>query len=168
MYDKASEQQHVNKARKELFCHKGKTVERLPPTQDALLQHLKRVAYQAGIWCTSEHSEQHAPAPEGWDGLSRKILRHENLYGMCYLLPPRRAVNLLNVAAKVREDVALDVHVEKQVGIVPIFAVVTVRTLMTKFNVFVYNHIIGFYSDSVVFFDLGNEYLHTSIMIFGC
>ncbi len=33
MYDEASEQQHVNKARKELFCHKGKTVERLPPTQ---------------------------------------------------------------------------------------------------------------------------------------
>ena len=41
-------------------------MERLPPTQDALLQHTKRVAYQAGIWCTSEHSEQRAPTPEGW------------------------------------------------------------------------------------------------------
>ncbi len=103
------------------------------------------------------------------DGLSRKILRHGHLYGMCYLLPPRRAVNLLNVTAKVREDVALDVHVEKQVKIVPIFAVVAVRTLMTMFNVFVYNHIIYcFYSDSVVLFDLGNVYLHTSIIIFGC
>ena len=30
-----------------------------------LLQHSKR-AYQAGIWCTSEHSEQHASTPEGW------------------------------------------------------------------------------------------------------
>ena len=41
-------------------------MEKLPPTQDALLQHVKRVAYRAGIWCTSEHSEQHAPMPEGW------------------------------------------------------------------------------------------------------
>ena len=65
-YDKASELQHVDEARKELFCQKGKTMEQLSPTQDALLQHLKRVAYLAGIWCTSEQTEQHAPAPEGW------------------------------------------------------------------------------------------------------
>ena len=66
LYDKTSDLQHVDEARKELFCQKEKTMERLPPTQDALLQHLKRVAYQAGIWCTSEQSEQHAPTPEGW------------------------------------------------------------------------------------------------------
>ena len=36
------------------------------PTQDALLQHTKRVAYQAGIRSTSEQSEQHAPTPDGW------------------------------------------------------------------------------------------------------
>ena len=65
LYDKTSDLQHVDEARK-LFCQKEKTMERLPPTQDALLQHLKRVAYQAGIWCTSEQSEQHAPTPEGW------------------------------------------------------------------------------------------------------
>ena len=43
-------------------------MERLPPTQDALLQHTKRAAYQAGIWCTSEQNQQHAPTPEdrGW------------------------------------------------------------------------------------------------------
>ena len=43
LYDKTSNLQHVNEARKELFCQKGKTMDRLPPTQDALLQHLKRV-----------------------------------------------------------------------------------------------------------------------------
>ena len=63
---KTSDLQDVDEARKELFCQKGKPMERLPPTQDALLQHSKRVAYHAGIWCTSEHSEQHAPTPEGW------------------------------------------------------------------------------------------------------
>ena len=65
LYDKASDLQHIDEARKELFCQKGKTMERLPPTQDALLQHVKRVAYLAGIWCTSELTEQHAPSPDG-------------------------------------------------------------------------------------------------------
>ena len=49
MYDKTSSLERVDEARKEFFCQKGKTMERLPPTQDALLQHMKRVAYQAGI-----------------------------------------------------------------------------------------------------------------------
>jgi hypothetical protein len=66
LYDKASNVEHVNEARKELFCQKSKTMEKLPQTRDALLQHSKRVAYQAGVWCTSVHSEQHAPNPEGW------------------------------------------------------------------------------------------------------
>ena len=66
LYDKTSSIHHIYEARKEQFCQKGKTMERLPPTQDALLQHTKRVAYQVGIWCTSEHSEQRAPTPEGW------------------------------------------------------------------------------------------------------
>ena len=66
LYNKASDLEHVNEARKELFCQKGKTMEELPPAQVSLLQHCKRVAYQSGIWCTSEHSEQHAPSPEGW------------------------------------------------------------------------------------------------------
>jgi len=97
------------------------------------------------------------------DRLFRKTLRHGHLYRMCYLLPPRPAENLLKVAAKVREDVALDVHAKKQVGIAPIFAIVTATTLMSKFNISVYYHIL--YSDSVELFDVENVYLHTSIMI---
>ena len=41
-------------------------MERLYHQLKTLLQHVKRVAYQAGIWCTSEQSEQHAPKPDGW------------------------------------------------------------------------------------------------------
>ncbi|KMQ81601.1 hypothetical protein RF55_25812, partial [Lasius niger] len=66
LYDKNCEFDNVNEARKELFCQKTKSMEKLPPTKDALLQHSKRAAYQAGLWCTSEHSQQHAPNPEGW------------------------------------------------------------------------------------------------------
>ena len=66
LYDKTNNLQSVDEATRVFFCQKGKTMERLPPTQNALLQHSKRVAYQAGIWCTSEQSEQNAPTPEGW------------------------------------------------------------------------------------------------------
>ena len=57
LYDKNCYFDSVNEARKELFCHKSKSMEKLPPTQDALLQHSKRASYQAGVWCTSEHSQ---------------------------------------------------------------------------------------------------------------
>jgi len=66
LYDKTSDAENVNEARKELFCKKSRTMEKLPPTQDALLQHAKRAAYQAGVWCTSDLSEQHAPNPKVW------------------------------------------------------------------------------------------------------
>jgi hypothetical protein len=66
LYDKASDLEHVDEARKELYCQKERTMDTIPPTQDALLQHSKRSIYQAGIWSTSDQSEQHAPTPEGW------------------------------------------------------------------------------------------------------
>ena len=49
-----------------LFCQKNRTMENIPPMQDALLQHSKHVAYQAGI--TSELAQQQTPTPErhGW------------------------------------------------------------------------------------------------------
>jgi len=59
LYDKTSDLQHVNEARQQLFCQKEKAMERLPHNQDALLQHTKHAAYQAGIWCTSEQTERH-------------------------------------------------------------------------------------------------------------
>ena len=63
LYDKTSELPCVNEAKKSLFCHKGRMMEKLPPTQDALLQHTKQVACQTAILCTSE---QQIPLPEGW------------------------------------------------------------------------------------------------------
>jgi len=49
IYDKTSHHQYVNEARQELFCQKEKSMDRLPLTQDALLQHARRAAYQAGV-----------------------------------------------------------------------------------------------------------------------
>jgi len=52
VYDKNCDFESVYEyaARKDLFCHKSISMEKLPPTQDALLQHSKRAAYQAGIY----------------------------------------------------------------------------------------------------------------------
>ena len=65
LYDKASNHKFVNEARRELLCQKNKTMETIPPTQNALLQLCKRVAYQAGIWTASDLAQQQTPTPEG-------------------------------------------------------------------------------------------------------
>ena len=46
--DRTSSQMCVNSARKELFTQKGRTIDGLPPTKAALVQHIMRAAYQAG------------------------------------------------------------------------------------------------------------------------
>ena len=53
LYDKWSSSCSINETRKQLFCHENRAMDRLPPTKDALLQHVKRTIYQAGIWTTS-------------------------------------------------------------------------------------------------------------------
>ena len=45
MYDKTSEKIKVNDARKQLFSTKGRSLESIPPTRAALIQHTKRAAY---------------------------------------------------------------------------------------------------------------------------
>ncbi len=66
LYHKTSNLESVTQSRRELFCQKNKTMETIPPTQDALLQHCKRAIYQAGIWTTSDLAQQQTPSPEGW------------------------------------------------------------------------------------------------------
>lgn len=46
LYDHSSPCYRMNVACKRLFAHKGKQVEKIPPTQDALLLHIKRA-----VWC---------------------------------------------------------------------------------------------------------------------
>ena len=38
----------VNEACKQLFTQKGRSIDSIPPTQAALIEHTKRAAYQAG------------------------------------------------------------------------------------------------------------------------
>ena len=63
LYDRTSPLTSVNEAREELFCRKNRAPDKIPPTQDALLQHARRAVYQAGIWTTSTQAQQIVPTP---------------------------------------------------------------------------------------------------------
>ena len=65
LYDKNSTEECINHARRELFSKKGRSLENIPPTKDALLQHIFRVIYQASIWFTSHERMPLIPSPEG-------------------------------------------------------------------------------------------------------
>ena len=48
MHDRTSDLHSVNEIRRHLFTKTNRSSENLPPTLDALLQHLKRSMYQEG------------------------------------------------------------------------------------------------------------------------
>ena len=57
---------HVDTARKHLFA-KGRQLDRIPPSKAALIEHVKRAAYQAGhVWGQSCVAQQNLPNPSDW------------------------------------------------------------------------------------------------------
>ena len=44
LYDRTSNHEHVNDASKQLFTKKGRAIDALPPTREALRQHIRRTA----------------------------------------------------------------------------------------------------------------------------
>ena len=57
----------VNEARFELFARKQRPYDAIPPTRGALLEHIKRAAYQSGhVWAQAELCIQQVPSPEHW------------------------------------------------------------------------------------------------------
>ena len=66
VYDRESSCTRVNDCRRELLC-KGRYIENIPPTEDALLLHVKRATYQSGyIWEQRHVSIQNLPRPTDW------------------------------------------------------------------------------------------------------
>lgn len=69
LYERCSEDEEVNVARKNLFS-KGRDVENIPPTEDALQLHTLHAVYQAGyIWRQSLQKDPQLPSPNayGWN-----------------------------------------------------------------------------------------------------
>ena len=67
MYDRATCTFEVNDARFELFARKQRVFDAIPPTRDALLQHIKRSVYQGGhVWGQVLACRQALPSPADW------------------------------------------------------------------------------------------------------
>ena len=69
IYDKISKydtvQGSINKLRYSMFAKKGLASDRLPPTLDAFMQHLKRVNFQSYIWKNATEPMLNLPSPDG-------------------------------------------------------------------------------------------------------
>lgn len=66
LYQRTSELENVNDLRKQLFCQ-NRSIENIPPTKNALEQHVKRSVYLAGfIWGQALTGNPTLPSPEVW------------------------------------------------------------------------------------------------------
>ena len=67
MYSRTCNTETVNEARKILFAQENRTIDNIPPTKDALIQHTKRAVNQAGfVWAQSLTNQQVLPSPLEW------------------------------------------------------------------------------------------------------
>uniref|UniRef100_UPI00358E0007 uncharacterized protein n=1 Tax=Myxine glutinosa TaxID=7769 RepID=UPI00358E0007 len=67
LYDRTCTCSEVNLARKKLFAKKSRSIEAIPPTQAALVQHVKRATYQGGhCWEQSLVPHCYLPSPCDW------------------------------------------------------------------------------------------------------
>ena len=67
LYDRTSSEEKVNEAGKKLFSQKGKPMDGLPPTQAALVEHIKRAAYLAGhVWAQMFELDPKLASPGEW------------------------------------------------------------------------------------------------------
>lgn len=67
LYDRSSSEMSVNKARKIMFAEKNRSYDAIPPTREALIQHVRRATYQAGhIWGQALQAKPALPLPITW------------------------------------------------------------------------------------------------------
>ena len=74
--NESNEDSDVDLVRMKLFSQKTRDVERIPPTSDALDQHLKRSVFQASIWAAAHMSmiPVNNPTNHGWKEEDGKLL----------------------------------------------------------------------------------------------
>uniref|UniRef100_UPI00358F6B91 uncharacterized protein n=1 Tax=Myxine glutinosa TaxID=7769 RepID=UPI00358F6B91 len=69
LYDRTCTESNVDSARKHIFTAKARSIDTIPPTRGALLQHTKRAVYQGGhVWGQALVRCPVLPSPEtcGW------------------------------------------------------------------------------------------------------
>ena len=74
LFDRTSTCDKVNDARRKLFPRKN-SVEQIPPTRAALMEHVKRAVYQGGhIWGKTLLPDPVLPSPTDWGWVKREGL----------------------------------------------------------------------------------------------
>ena len=77
LYDRTSSVRGVNHTRQELFSKKSRSLDSIPPSQAALVQHTCPAVLQAGfIWSQSHLKQQVVPCPSAW-GWQRDVKKWE-------------------------------------------------------------------------------------------
>lgn len=67
LYSRTCPLTSVNEARQSIFAQGTRTIDNIPPTQAALVQHIKRAAYQAcQVWGQALEPVQELPSPLEW------------------------------------------------------------------------------------------------------
>lgn len=73
LYDRTSHHICIDSARQFMFTKKGMEITKIPPTKDALQQHVKRATYQSGhIWSQALVAAPVLPDPSDWGWSSDK------------------------------------------------------------------------------------------------
>ena len=65
LYDKTADTNQINEICCKLFAKKNSNPENLPPTEDAFIQHIRRVSYQVFFWKNAIHPMINMPSPVG-------------------------------------------------------------------------------------------------------
>ena len=109
LYDRTSSLEDINQARKHLFAQKGRSIENIPPTKAALVQHIKRAVYQALTSSpdaagkpTGPHCQkQRWPAENFWGMVPRKVAKR-TANAQRLLCSAQLYVNVVDNALKTR------------------------------------------------------------------
>ena len=126
LYDKTSDTNQINEIRYKLFAKKNSNPENLTPTEDALIQHFRRVSYQVFIWKNAIHPmiNMSSPVGNGWKKQDGYLVPNyltkdhspkniENLVTCkCTIQIPVDVAKILSVAQKL-------VYVQKILALIP-------------------------------------------------
>ena len=88
----------INQARYQLFCRKCPQSHQLPPTRDALQNHVRRANYQAWIRKQALLQDPEVPVPEGngWSGTGEQL----SIVWMTQQAAPQALMGLLSCSCK--------------------------------------------------------------------
>ena len=107
LYDRTSQSTQVDHSRKVLFAT-GRQIDRIPPTEATLKEHVKRALYQAGyFWGQTLVANQELPSPGEWGWKKSTIL----LPGRHFQKQPKCVKSLSNVVAKKSMSAAMQMRV---------------------------------------------------------